>query len=175
MTRDFARAHSGERHPMMSTSHQRHFGAIPTDDGVRFCAFAPPGCDLRLHLLTGRASGAHLPLSRDSGVFEFSFLTPRGRSGMPLRWADRRFGRTRDAIPAGRRMAPGDRRSRHLPLCHVTGVAARDLVIHELHVGTFTLSGTFAGVRGQLGAPRSRRHRNRADADRRVRRRAQSA
>jgi maltooligosyltrehalose trehalohydrolase len=142
----------------MSTSHQRHFGAIPTDDGVRFCAFAPPGCDLRLHLLTGRASGAHFPLSSDSGVFEF--VVPYARAGD--RYAFTLDGSAYRPDPASRFQPegvhgpseivdPGTYGWRHLDW---RGCNPRDLVIYELHVGTFTPSGTFAGVRGQLGALR---------------------
>ena len=46
----------------------------------------------------------------------------------------------------------------------------RDLVLYELHVGTFTPEGTFDGRRSAQLADlrRARRHRDRADADRRV-------
>ena len=50
-----------------------------------------------------------------------------------------------------------------------TPPALRDLVLYELHVGTFTPEGTFeAAIPHLRGAARARRHRDRADAGRRV-------
>jgi maltooligosyltrehalose trehalohydrolase len=143
---------------MMSASGRRHFGAIPTDDGVQFGVFAPPHCDLRLHLLSGRASGAHLPVSGAGGVFEF--FVPGARAGD--RYAFTLDGSPHRPDPASRFQPegvhgpseivdPGSYRWRNSDW---GGCDPRDLVIYELHVGTFTSSGTFAGVRGQVGALR---------------------
>ena len=81
-------------------------------------------------------------------------------------------------VPARRRArAVAGHRSRGLPLDRrPSGAAAARATssIYELHVGTFTPEGTFAGAATRLPRPRgSRRHRDRADAGRRLPGRAQ--
>ena len=62
--------------------------------------------------------------------------------------------RSRVALPAGRRARTvGGRRSRRVPLAAISGwrcAPARELVVYELHVGTFTPEGTFAAARQRL-------------------------
>ena len=87
-------------------------------------------------------------------------------------------GRTRPAASsptactAGRRVV--DRLGVSLDRRRLAGLDPRRAVIYELHVGTFTPAGTFRGAIEQPAVPaRPRRHRDRADAGRRVRRAAQ--
>jgi maltooligosyltrehalose trehalohydrolase len=130
------------------------FGAIPSQDGVRFVVWAPDAqrVDLRLH--DGRAAGTH-PLARgDDGICETwvrhaapgdryayildddgpfpdpaSRFQPEGVHG-PSQIVDPLVYRWRDARWHPRR-----------PL---------DTILYELHVGTFTPEGTFAAAASRL-------------------------
>ena len=129
------------------------FGALPVEGGVRFRAWAPLARELRVVLLDGRARGEHV-LANHDGLFELvlagvaagdrylyaidggaarpdpaSRFQPEGVHGPSevidpgaYRWSDRRW---RAPDPS-------------------------DLVIYELHVGTFTPGGTFASARERL-------------------------
>src|ERR671930_1423058 len=128
--------------------------------GVRFSVWAPRAKRVRVRL----TSGAEHPLTRgEDGVFEaivanvqagadYGFLIDDGDT--PLPDPASRFqpqgvhGPSRVVDPAGFRWTDGEWR----------GVAMRDLVIYELHTGTFTRDGTFTaiipflrGLRRELG------------------------
>jgi maltooligosyltrehalose trehalohydrolase len=129
------------------------FGAVPSDDGVRFRIWSPDARSLELVIHSGAAVGVH-PLARiESGLYETwvrhakagdcygyridgetlpdpaSRFQPEGVHGpsevvdpTAFDWSDR-----------GWRIRP-----------------ARDHILYELHVGTFSPEGTFAGVQRQL-------------------------
>ena len=135
------------------------FGALPRrDGGVRFQLWAPSANHITLVLHDGHARGAH-PVPRDSdGVFDLivdgvepgdrysyriddgeprpdpaSRFQPDGVHGPSqvidpdaFEWSDRRWG----------------------------GRSLHDLIIYELHLGTFTREGTFAAATARLAALR---------------------
>ena len=77
------------------------------------------------------------------------------------------------APPGGDRARPVAGRRPAAPTTGATtqwrGRPWHEAVLYELHVGTFTPEGTFAGARARLAyLARARRHRGRADADRRL-------
>jgi maltooligosyltrehalose trehalohydrolase len=122
---------------------------------VRFRVFGPAECDLRLHLLTGRAAGVHSPVHSDAGVVEFFAhdACAGDRYTYTLDGSQQRpdpasrfqpegvHGPSEIIDPHAYRWQPTDWRGRH----------PRELVIYELHVGTFTSAGTFAAVQTRLG------------------------
>ena len=134
------------------------FGALPVPSGIRFRVWAPAARELTLALHDGRAAGEY-PMPRDGeGVFDriIDAAAPGDRysyrvNGGPLRpdpasrfqpegvhgpsqvvdpsafaWTDRRWG----------------------------GRPASDRIVYELHVGTFSPEGTFAGAASRLEALR---------------------
>lgn len=129
------------------------FGALPHDGGTRFRIPATVEA-LTLLLHDGPAAGRH-PLARDGdGVYDiviagaavghrYSLITADGRA-----YPDpaSRFqpegvhGPSQIVDPGAFRWTDDGWR----------GVPARDLVVYELHVGTFSPEGTFAGVRERL-------------------------
>jgi maltooligosyltrehalose trehalohydrolase len=129
------------------------FGAVPSQDGVRFRVWAPDARELELVLHDGQAAGTH-PLAKVAG-------------GLYETWVERAAAGNRYAYrldhdelpdPASRFQPDGvhaasqvidpstfhwtDQRWRLRPL--------QDLIIYELHVGTFSPEGTFAGVQARL-------------------------
>ncbi len=143
-------------------------GAVPlAGDACRFRVWAPNATRVDAHLLAGPAPRAekagkldrYIPLERQDRGY-FSGVIPEVPLG--TRYAYRLDGRTAEpADPASRYQPEGahgpsevcawpcalrDGRSAEWPRWH-----ARDLVIYELHVGTFTPEGTFAGVVARLG------------------------
>lgn len=130
------------------------FGAVPSQDGVRFTVWAPGPDSIELQLHDGRAAGRH-PLARNAdGILETwvrgaasgnrytyvldskdvlpdpaSRFQPEGVHGpsqvvdpSTFAWTDARW---------------------HPP-------SPRDLVVYELHLGTFSPEGTFDGARARL-------------------------
>jgi maltooligosyltrehalose trehalohydrolase len=157
VTRNTAGARSSRPRPLELGDHPA-FGARPERAGVRFRVFAPPGSDLRLVLSTGAAAGIHRPEGERDGVVEF-FVPGAGagdRYAFTIDGSDPRPDPASRYQPEGVHgpsevIDPDAYRWRH------TGWRGRDpreLVIYELHVGTFTAAGTFAGVRERLGALR---------------------
>ena len=134
------------------------FGALPVPSGVRFRVWAPAARELTLVLHDGRAAGTY-PIPRDThGVFDrivdaaaagdrYSYrvnggplrpdpasrFQPEGVHGpsqvvdpSAFEWTDRRWG----------------------------GRTEADRIVYELHVGTFSPEGTFAGAASRLEALR---------------------
>jgi maltooligosyltrehalose trehalohydrolase len=130
------------------------FGAVPSQDGVRFRTWAVGASRLVLQLHDGAAAGQHPLAPTGDGLFEtwVRGAAPGDRytyaldGGPPLPDPASRFqpegvhGPSQVVDPG--RFAWTDTRWRSRP--------ARDLVLYELHVGTFTPEGTFAGVERQL-------------------------
>lgn len=129
------------------------FGAVPSHGGVRFLVWSPDARALELVILDGPVAGTH-PLARGAeGVFE----TWVKGAAAGHRYAYRidgevlpdpasRFqpegvhGPSEIVDPAAFRWTDGSWRIR----------PARDLIIYELHVGTFSPEGTFAGAQARL-------------------------
>ena len=140
---------------MRGTVQHSNFGALPGETGVTFRVPAPPGRNLRLHLLTGAAAGFHEPKELRDGVAEF-FAHGAGAGDRYMFILD---GSQSRPDPASRFQPEGV----HGPSEVVDADAYRwrrdrwrsrtgaDLVVYELHVGTFTARGTFAAVRDRLG------------------------
>ena len=131
-----------------------HFGAVPSQDGVRFTVWAPAPQRLELRILDGAASGTH-PLARnDGGVYETWVRNAApGNRYVYLLDGDRPL-----PDPASRFQPEGV----HGPSQIVdpgayTWQDARwrprqpaDTILYELHVGAFTPEGTFAGALARL-------------------------
>jgi maltooligosyltrehalose trehalohydrolase len=130
------------------------FGAVPSHDGTRFAVWGPPGARLELTLLDGAAAGTHALAPGASGLFET--WVPRAAAGD--RYVFRIDGEGPFPDPASRFQPDGV----HGPSQIVDPAAfrwrdaawrtrpVRDLVIYELHVGTFSPEGTFGGVEARL-------------------------
>jgi maltooligosyltrehalose trehalohydrolase len=130
-----------------------YFGALPTSGGVTFRVWAPAARELRLVLQGGAADGEHSMLGHDQGLFE---LTIDGIG------AGQRYAYRIDADPlpdpASRFQPDGVHgfsevvdASRFTWHDHAWRAPERqDLVIYELHVGTFAESGTFQSTRERL-------------------------
>ena len=143
--------------PRTPTAYPSAFGALPDPDGVRFRTFAPDD-RIRLHVLTGAAAGTYEPARHEEGIAEFHV----GRAAAGDRYAYALDGGDHRPDPASRFQPEGV----HGPseIVAPDGYAWRDaswrgreatqLVIYELHVGTFSPAGTFAGVQEQLPALR---------------------
>ena len=157
------------------------FGAATGADGsTRFRLWAPAASCVELVLSGAAGPGGSRdgPRAKD-GWFELTVPD----IGAGARYAYRIDGglaraRSRVALQSGRR-ARGEhgRRSARLR-CGTTAIGAaapgHEAVIYELHVGTFTAAGTFAGVRrAARRSRRARRHRHRTDAGRRLSRATQ--
>jgi len=122
-------------------------GAFPEDDGTRFRIWAPRAESLQL-LRTGASP---VCLTADaSGVYEAVVKAPPG-----TRYAYRIDGSEPMPDPASRSQPDGVHGRSEVvdPTAYEwdddawTGVDRSDLVVYELHVGTFTEAGTFEGVR----------------------------
>lgn len=133
----------------------RPLGALPHDDGVQFRVWAPnaDGVDL---VLDGEDEGRRPMDDAGSGYFECfaGGLAPGARyryhlSGEAEPYPD----------PAGRSQPDGvhsaseviDSASYDWQTTDWTGVPQKDLAFYELHVGTFSPEGTFAGAQQRLG------------------------
>jgi maltooligosyltrehalose trehalohydrolase len=132
------------------------FGAELTDDGgVRFRLWAPSAKQVDLVLTDSKGVPQMTPLhARDEGWFEL--ITDKAKPGSLYRY--RIDGKTEVPDPASRR-SPNDV---HGPSEVVdpftfewdddnwTGRPWHEAVVYELHVGTFSPEGTFAGVEARL-------------------------
>jgi maltooligosyltrehalose trehalohydrolase len=130
------------------------FGAVPSQDGVRFTIWAPSVRSLQLEVQTGAAAGAH-PLARDEdGMFE---TWVRGAAAGD-RYVYVLDGQDSLPDPASRYQPEGVHRPSEIvdPARfewrdeHWNTRPVRDHIVYELHVGTFTPEGTFEGVRTRL-------------------------
>ena len=135
----------------------RLFGALPEPAGVRFRAFAPPSRELHVEVLTGAAAGIYPLAPSGSGLLErfvegaeagdtYSYLIDGMRRPDPAS----RFqpegvhGPSQIVDPDGFRWR-----------CKEWPFTPANLVIYELHVGTFTDRGTFAAARERLSELRA--------------------
>ena len=131
------------------------FGALRDRDAVAFRVMATRAGSVELVVHDGQSAGTH-PLRpagdgmwerRVPGVAAGNRYSYRLDGSGPLPDPASRFqpdgvhGPSQVVDPAGYRWNDAAWQ----------GVGARDLVIYELHVGTFTSAGTFAGVRQRLG------------------------
>jgi maltooligosyltrehalose trehalohydrolase len=130
----------------------RLFGALPETGGVQFRTVACPCRELHLEILTGPAAGVYR-LERSAGASLECFVEG-ARAGDTYSYL---VDGVRRPDPASRFQPEGVHgpseivdpdafRWRHDRWPFTTG----DLVIYELHVGTFTERGTFAAARERL-------------------------
>src|SRR3984893_1859890 len=129
------------------------FGANPTDDGVLFRAWAPVASHLSVCIT--HPHQAVVAMERDAdGVFTaFAELLPAGAEYYFELNGDRRR-----PDPVSRFQPHGvhgasqvvDRNAFAWSDHDWTGIALEDLIIYELHTGTFTSEGTFDGAIGRL-------------------------
>ena len=130
------------------------FGALRSQDGVTFTVWAPNAREVQLVLQDGAAAGTH-PLARtDDGLFT---TWTRGASAGD-RYGYRLDGSEPRPDPASRYQPDGV----HGPSQVVDASRfewhdggwkarpARDLIVYELHAGTFSPEGTFAGAQERL-------------------------
>lgn len=131
------------------------FGATVGDDGVRFRVWSPGSRRVEVLIEGGGAAGMH-PLEPERDGY-FSGRVAGARAGTRYRF--RLDGGEAYPDPASRHQPEGV----HGPSEVVDpsaygwedgvwgGVALEDLVIYELHVGTFTSEGTFVAAARRLG------------------------
>ncbi len=137
----------------------KSFGALPCNDGVRFRIPATDARELAIILHDGRAAGRHVLRERDAdGVFET--VIPGAAAGD---WYSCAIdGGPPRPDPASRFQPDGVHGAcaivdpRVFPWTDGTwrGRSARELIVYELHVGTFSPEGTYAGARDRLPALR---------------------
>jgi maltooligosyltrehalose trehalohydrolase len=135
---------------------RRHgrFGALPDASGVRFRVPAPRTRNLELRLLTGAAAGTYRPDRHEDGIVEcFVRGAAAGdRYVFTLDGSDPRPDPASRFQPEGvhgpsQIVDPESFRWRHVEWVRRD---PRELVIYELHVGTFAGAGTFAAARERL-------------------------
>jgi maltooligosyltrehalose trehalohydrolase len=131
-------------------------GAWPEEDGIRFRVWAPTARSIELVLLSSTRRGESvIPLERsDDGTF--GGLVAEATAGD--RYFYRIDGKGTYPDPASRSQPEGVHAAsaivdpRAFPWSDRSwrGVRRDELVIHEIHVGTFSPAGTFAGVTERL-------------------------
>jgi maltooligosyltrehalose trehalohydrolase len=129
------------------------FGALPCDRGVRFRVWAPRVRDLELVLHDGRAEGTYRPDRDAEGTFDI--LLEDARAGD--RYGYRLDGGELRPDPASRFQPEGvhgpsqvvDPYAFEWTDARWSGAPA-DLVVYELHVGTFTPEGSFRAAAERL-------------------------
>ena len=144
----------GVRHSQVARVSYPLFGAIPSQDGIRFAVWAPAAKTLELTLLDGAAAGTH-PLASSPGGLRETWVVGAAAGD---RYAYVLDGEGPFPDPASRFQPEGVHGPSRIVdpgafTWHDSGWRsrpARDLVIYELHVGTFTAEGTFAGVEAKL-------------------------
>ncbi len=130
------------------------FGAVPSQDGVRFRVWASDAKRLQLQIQTGAAAGVHPLADTGDGIFE----TWIKGAAAGDRYAYVLDGRAPIPDPASRFQPAGVHGPSEIvdPSAFAwtddrwRSRAVRDLILYELHVGTFTPEGSFAGVERQL-------------------------
>ncbi|WP_262269526.1 malto-oligosyltrehalose trehalohydrolase [Microvirga yunnanensis] len=134
----------------MRRVHSMPFGAEITPDGVRFALWAPTAGDVRLVL-----DGSELPLSADRDGW-YRVISPEARPGS--RYGYKIDGKLTVPDPASR-FQPDDVHGLSLvvdPLSFEwsdsawTGRPWEETVLYEVHVGTATPEGTYAGLMAKL-------------------------
>ena len=131
-----------------------YFGAVPSQDGVRFRVWASGARDVRLEVRDGAAAGIHPLAPAGDGVLE----TWIAGAGPGDRYAYSLDGSPPLPDPASRFQPDGVHGPSQIvdPLKFAwtdgrwQSRPAPDLIAYELHVGTFTEAGTFAGVQRRL-------------------------
>ena len=139
--------------PSRTAAQAPFFGAVPSQDGVRFRVWAPDARVLELVLYDGEAAGTHPLANVGSGLYETWVERAAAGNRYAYRLDDNdlpdpasRFqpegvhGSSQVIDPLGFRWTDERWRIR----------ALEDLILYELHVGTFTSEGTFAGVQARL-------------------------
>ncbi len=133
----------------------KDFGAVPCERGVRFRVPATDVRDLVLVLHSGRAAGCHTLGSRQpDGTFEACIEGAAAGD----RYAFSLDGGPLRPDPASRFQPEGVHGPSEIvdPAAFAwtddgwRGRSARELIVYELHVGTFSPAGTFAGARERL-------------------------
>jgi maltooligosyltrehalose trehalohydrolase len=135
--------------------HTPRLGALPFDGGgVRFRVWAPAARDLTLIVETGSSAGTRLMPRDADGVHDLIVdgVGPGDRYRYRIDDGDPRPDPASRFQPEGVHgpsavVDPFAFRWRHE---RWRGRATTDLVIYELHVGTFSPEGTFDGARGRL-------------------------
>ena len=130
------------------------FGAVPSEDGVRFRVWASGAQQVELQLLDGAAAGTHPVTEVGEGLRE----TWIKGAGVGDRYAYILDGSQPLPDPASRFQPDGVHGPSQVidPSLFAWSDSGwqsrpvRDLIVYELHVGTFTEEGTFAGVERRL-------------------------
>jgi len=131
------------------------FGAVTADEGTTVTVWAPAASRVRLHRRPGRVAGSADELT-PAGHGLWLFTTPDVRAGDryllqvddgPL-WPDPASRAQPDGVHAASEVI--DPRAFAWTDRAWTGISLRDLVVYELHVGTFAGAGTFRDVRDRL-------------------------
>lgn len=144
------------RHAGPPQAWQPSLGAWPEARGVRFRVWAPTASSIELILLASeRGDETIIPLERENDG-TYGGWVARATAGD--RYLYRIDGKGTYPDPASRFQPEGVHAPsavvdpNHFPWTdqHWRGVARDDLVIQEIHVGTFSPAGTFDGVRDRL-------------------------
>jgi maltooligosyltrehalose trehalohydrolase len=130
------------------------FGAIPSQDGVRFTVWAPAATRLELHIHDGAAAGSHALARDESGVHQTWVRDARAGD----RYSYSLDGGEDLPDPASRFQPDGVHRASQVVDPSSYGWRDSrwhpreppDAIVYELHVGTFTPEGTFDGVCARL-------------------------
>jgi maltooligosyltrehalose trehalohydrolase len=133
-------------------------GARPAAGGVRFRTVGPATAQLTLVLHDGKAAGSYSMPRDENGLFDR--IVDGAAAGD--RYSYRIDGGEDRPDPASRFQPAGvhgpsqvvDPAAFSWTDQHWAGRTYRDLVVYELHVGTFSPEGTFAGATARLGALR---------------------
>jgi maltooligosyltrehalose trehalohydrolase len=134
------------------------FGSFPVKGGVRFRVWAPAAREMSVVLHDGAAAGTRTMGRDEEGVFDL--IVDRAAGGDRYRY--QMNGGDPRPDPASRFQPEGvhgpsevvDPGAFHWTDGEWRGRSSGDLVIYELHVGTFSPEGTFDGARRQLIALR---------------------
>ncbi|CAN5428388.1 malto-oligosyltrehalose trehalohydrolase [soil metagenome] len=140
--------------PVFDSQTSPRFGAVPRAGAVRFRVWAPGAHELRLTIETGQAAGTRLMPRDDKGVHD---LIVEGAAAGD-RYHYRLDGGGPRPDPASRFQPEGvhglsevvDPFSFSWRDTRWRGRSETDLVIYEMHVGTFSPEGTFEGARRRL-------------------------
>lgn len=140
--------------PEMAEGTDAAFGALPGDGGVLFRVWAPAHHNLDVVIETADGRTIAQPMSRSRDAV-FSADVPGVRAGDRYRY---RTDRGLFPDPASRFQPDGvhgpseiiDFRLRREENTGWRGLPREDLIIYELHIGTFTPEGTFDAARRRL-------------------------
>ena len=131
-------------------------GAEVAEEGVRYCVWSPAAERVEVEIVHGPGGAERLvPMERDAQGY-FIGLDPEGKAGDAYKY--RVNGGTSFPDPASRAQADSvhgrslviDPRAYRWTDAEWRRPSFRDVVIYELHVGTFTSEGTFRAVIDRL-------------------------